>query len=247
MQANLSNVQLQQMQILQQQQRLATMMQQKQKNHPQSWDNGMGLKQEQHQLSQSQEQPFPTMQQQQYQQRLLNSQKEFNMLGPHSIPQPTMIPSRPSFPQTMPLQNPMTPQQSMLPPTNIIPQQPVGFPTNALHQPSPSSFNSSMAANKILVQTDTQRSTLEQYKKRDELYQETLNTQHKRHLELAQSKKKLIEQASLERRSRMQQGPATVFGYGYKGYRNGKTGTQTRIQYPAEKKKRVGKREPLRL
>lgn len=234
MQANLTNAQLQQMQIMQQQQRLATMMQQKQRNFPQTWDNGMSLKQEQLQMQD------PSYLQQQ--QKLLSSQKEINMMRPQAIPQPTMIPSRPSLlSQNLPIQSPMIPQQS---PSSMIPQQTVA---SSLNQPSPSSFNTNIATNQVVVETDTQRQNLEQYKTRDDVYQETLNTQHKRHVELAQSKKKLIETASIERRSRLQQGPASVFGYGYKGYGNGKTGTQSRIRYPAERKKRHGKREPFRL
>lgn len=89
------------------------------------------------------------------------------------------------------------------------------------------------------VKTELQKKNLQQYEARDDAYQDVLNLQHKRHIELAQNKKRAIELASLERRNRMQpNGPIITFGPGYQGYGNGKTGMRTRIRFPHDKKKK---------
>ncbi|CEI89611.1 hypothetical protein G6F70_006340 [Rhizopus microsporus] len=85
--------------------------------------------------------------------------------------------------------------------------------------------------------SEAAQKTLRQYERRDDEYQAILNTQYKRHVELAQEKKKLIEQANLERRIRSQN-PAHLFGPGYQSFGNGKTGFQPKIKYPAEKKRK---------
>jgi hypothetical protein len=213
MQNNLSNLQFQQMQMLQQQQRLAAMMQQKSRGYPppqQNWDEY-------------------NKQQLLQQQRIMQSQpKEMSMMR---LPNAGVYPSRPSQPQiTLPSQQ-QTSQQPIVPSIN-----PPINPVNA----EPTKI--------VPVETDAQRQQLQQYQLRDEAYQDTLNLQHKRHIELAQSKKRAIEFASLERRTRMQHGPAVAFGPGYRGFGNGTTGTQSRIRFPRSKKRnRASKRETFKL
>ncbi|KAI8347593.1 hypothetical protein EDC96DRAFT_520952 [Choanephora cucurbitarum] len=95
----------------------------------------------------------------------------------------------------------------------------------------------------IPVETPVQKRNLKQYQERDEAYQQVLNLQHKQHIELAQSKKKEIELASMERRARMQHGPTVIFGPGYRG--EGRLVHPYRIRYPHEKRSfRMSKREP---
>ncbi|KAF1806491.1 hypothetical protein FB192DRAFT_1273032 [Mucor lusitanicus] len=101
--------------------------------------------------------------------------------------------------------------------------------------------------NAISVKTEAQRKNLMQYQGRDDVYQDTLNLQHKRHIELAQSKKKSIEIASMERRTRMQHGAAVAFGPGYRGYGNGRTGTTSRIRFPRDNKRRKEVLVPIRI
>ncbi|KAG1445106.1 hypothetical protein G6F56_010029 [Rhizopus delemar] len=85
------------------------------------------------------------------------------------------------------------------------------------------------------ITTETAQRTLEQYELRDKAYQDILDLQYKRHVEIAQEKKKVIEKANTERRMRGQN-PASVFGPGYQfGI---KTGFQSKIRYPTEKKRR---------
>jgi hypothetical protein len=121
---------------------------------------------------------------------------------------------------------------AMLPPAQVpTPPQPAIVPV--ITTPA---TNHSKAT---LVKTDLQKKNLLQYEYRDETYQDVLNLQHKKHIELAQTKKRSIEVASLERRNRMQPGgPIITFGPGYQGYGNGKTGTRSRIRFPQDKKKR---------
>ncbi|RCH90418.1 SWI/SNF chromatin-remodeling complex subunit, partial [Rhizopus stolonifer] len=178
MQPNLTQLQYQQLQIQQQQQRLASMMQQKQRTG-QPWDE----------------------------KQLLLQKQRLGMMRPTP-----MVPNRPRLSQP-----------SVVPSTS-----PAKLPE----------------AKTILVETEGQKRNLKQYQERDDIYQDTLNLQHKRHIELAQSKKRAIELASMERRTRMQHGPAAAFGPGYRGYANGKTGTQSRIRFPHEKKR---KRESFRF
>ncbi|KAG0175330.1 SWI/SNF chromatin-remodeling complex subunit [Apophysomyces sp. BC1034] len=93
------------------------------------------------------------------------------------------------------------------------------------------------------AQTEVQKKNLELYQHHDRIYQETLNTQHKRHLQLAQEKKRDIELVGVERRTRMQGGPMAAFGPGYSGYGNGTTGIQSRILYPRDRKRPRRSRE----
>lgn len=224
MQSNLNNLQFQQMQILQQQQRLANMMQQKQRGFPQQ------LQQQQpwEESSQFNKQQQLLLQQQQQQQQQLQqqqaraAQKDMNMMRPQVIPQPNLIPSK--QPVQPSLQQPVVPSVS----SPVIPTPP---------------------ENAISVKTEAQQKNLMQYQRRDDVYQETLNLQHKRHIELAQSKKKSIEIASMERRTRMQHGAAVAFGPGYRGYGNGRTGMSSRIRFPRDNKRRsrTAKRDRFRL
>lgn len=166
----------------------------------------------------------------QQQQRMMNSQpKEMPMMR---LPHPNMMPSRPPHSQiTLPSQQQQQLQQPIVPSIN-----PSLNPVNA-------------ETTKILaVETDAQRHQLQQYQMRDEAYQDKLNLQHKRHIELAQNKKRAIEFASMERRTRMQHGPAVAFGPGYRGFGNGTTGTQSRIRFPRSKKRnQASKRETFKL
>ncbi|KAI9483620.1 MAG: hypothetical protein EXX96DRAFT_149805 [Benjaminiella poitrasii] len=235
MQSNVNNLQYhQQMQLLQQQQqRLARMMQQNQMNYPQ-WDDSMNFNRQQQLLQQQQ------MQQQIQQQRLMNNQPK-DIMRPPIMSQPSMIPppaphQRPAIQQQPPQPIPISQQQPIIPPPTVQPKLDNNLPSSLPETKS------------ILANTDVQKKNLEQYLHRDELYQKTLNLQHKRHVETAQEKKQLIETASLERKARMQQGPMVVFGPGYRGYGNSETGTITRLRLPGDKRKyRVGRRDALRF
>ncbi|KAG2232718.1 hypothetical protein INT48_000075 [Thamnidium elegans] len=128
---------------------------------------------------------------------------------------------------------PMMRPSTMLPPTHVPPppQQPSAI--------VPIISTPAASTKATLVKTELQKRNLHQYEERDDTYQDVLNLQHKRHIELAQNKKRAIELASLERRNRMQpNGPIITFGPGYQGYGNGKTGTRTRIRFPHDKKKK---------
>ncbi|KAI9265935.1 hypothetical protein BY458DRAFT_513078 [Sporodiniella umbellata] len=83
------------------------------------------------------------------------------------------------------------------------------------------------------ITSETAQKTLEQYEQRDKTYQDILDTQYKQHVDMAQEKKKVIEQANLERRMRTQS-PASLFGPGYHHHR----GFPNKIKYPTEKKKK---------
>ncbi|CAO3651305.1 unnamed protein product [Mucor hiemalis] len=127
-------------------------------------------------------------------------------------------------------------QQQQQPPSLPIQQQPPPPPLQqqqqqALLPPQPHTqpivpvINSTPNTNAqiTVIKTDLQKKNLEQYEYRDEVYQNVLNL------------------ASMERRTRMQPGgPLMVFGTGYQGYGNGKTGTRNKIRFPngGDKKKR---------
>ena len=99
----------------------------------------------------------------------------------------------------------------------------------------------------IQVESVTQQKNLKTYIDRDSQYQTTLDRQHKRHVELAQQKKQEIDLANQLRRERVQHKGLTLFGPGYNGYGNGKTGPPTpytRIVYPGDKKR---KRQQIRM
>jgi hypothetical protein len=85
------------------------------------------------------------------------------------------------------------------------------------------------------VSNDVQEKNLQQYLHRDKMYQKSLETQHKRHMQLAHSKKGQLELASMEKKAR-QQG-ISVFGPGYKGYGNSRFSVQQPILYPRDKRK----------
>ncbi|KAG2234091.1 hypothetical protein INT48_000268 [Thamnidium elegans] len=89
-----------------------------------------------------------------------------------------------------------------------------------------------------LVKTPIEKKKMNQYIEHDHSYQIALDAQYKRHLELAQTKKLEIDVANNEREMRAQSRGVLIFGKGYDGYGNGKTGFQTRILYPQEKKRK---------
>lgn len=131
--------------------------------------------------------------------------------------------------------------QAFLPVSKSKSKPPLARPTSTQHTrlatPKPI-----LESKPIPIETATQKRNLRQYQERDEAYQQVLNLQHKHHIELAQSKKKEIELASMERKARMQQSPAAVFGSGYRN--EGRLTHPYRIRYPHEKRfYRPGKRE----
>ncbi|CEP15818.1 hypothetical protein [Parasitella parasitica] len=91
-----------------------------------------------------------------------------------------------------------------------------------------------------VVETELQQKTLDLYAGRDQQYQLTLDAQHKRHVRLAQSKKREIDMANNERRVRAQNRGILTFGKGYDGYGNSRTSSSSlaRILFPADKKQK---------
>jgi SWI/SNF-related matrix-associated actin-dependent regulator of chromatin subfamily B protein 1 len=88
--------------------------------------------------------------------------------------------------------------------------------------------------------TPVQKQYLEQYVRRDTLYQRALDLQHKRQMNIINEKRKEINQAELRHQTR----PSTLlFGPGYEGYGNGTTGTKFRIVYPHDRKRPKKTRE----
>lgn len=85
------------------------------------------------------------------------------------------------------------------------------------------------------VTNDVQEKNLQQYLHRDKVYQKSLEVQHRRHMQLAHSKKSQLEAASMEKKARHQ--GLNVFGPGYKGYGNSKFPVQHSILYPRDKRK----------
>ncbi|RUS24612.1 hypothetical protein BC938DRAFT_473326 [Jimgerdemannia flammicorona] len=108
------------------------------------------------------------------------------------------------------------PQQPQQPPPPAVAQQPP-------YEPTP-------------ITTEAERRQLTEYVRRDAAYQQALDKQHRRHVELANEKKRDIEFANAEKRLRQQPG-ALPFGMGYEGYGNGVTGKQLRILYPNDRKR----------
>ncbi|PKY53733.1 SNF5-domain-containing protein [Rhizophagus irregularis] len=82
--------------------------------------------------------------------------------------------------------------------------------------------------------TDVQKQYLEQYVRRDTLYQKALDLQHKRQMNIISEKRKEITQAELRHQTRQS---TLLFGPGYEGYGNGITGTKFRIVYPHDRKR----------
>ncbi|KAI7905416.1 uncharacterized protein BX663DRAFT_499650 [Cokeromyces recurvatus] len=218
MQPNINNIQYHQQMQLLQQQRLARMMQQNQPNY-QQWDNGVNFNR----------------------QYLMNNQQKDIMRPQVMSQQPVTLPQRLPFQQ--PPQIPLSQQQ--LKPQPQLQTQPIIPPVVPIDNNRRPPLTE---AKSIIAKTIVQKKNLEQYIHRDEMYQNALNVQHKRHVETAQSKKQLIESASLERKARMQQGPTVIFGPGYRGCGNEETGTITKLRFPGDRRKyRVGKREPFRF
>ncbi|GAN03594.1 hypothetical protein MAM1_0043d03049 [Mucor ambiguus] len=95
-------------------------------------------------------------------------------------------------------------------------------------------------AHAITVKTKLDQKNLDLYEGRDQHYQRTLDMQHKRHMELAQSKKHEIDMANNERRLRSQSRGILTFGKGYDGYGNGRTSASShgKVLFPAEKKRK---------
>jgi hypothetical protein len=85
------------------------------------------------------------------------------------------------------------------------------------------------------VANEVQEKNLKQYLDRDKAYQKSLEMQHRRHMQLAHSKKAQLEAASMEKKARHQ--GVNVFGPGYKGYGNSRFPVQHSILYPREKRK----------
>lgn len=98
----------------------------------------------------------------------------------------------------------------------------------------------------IAADTETRKKNLLIFQHRDQLYQEALNIQHKRHIALAQEKKREIDWIQRQRQTRMRAGPIPVFGPGYTGGGNQPSGLETRVVYPNQRKRLRRSRE-LRL
>ncbi|CAI2184367.1 17179_t:CDS:10, partial [Funneliformis geosporum] len=81
--------------------------------------------------------------------------------------------------------------------------------------------------------TSVQKKYLEQYVRRDTLYQKALDIQHKRQMNVISEKRKEIAHADLIHQTRS----SYLFGTGYGGYGNGVTGTRFRIVYPHDRKR----------
>ncbi|ORX50485.1 SNF5-domain-containing protein [Hesseltinella vesiculosa] len=124
---------------------------------------------------------------------------------------PAMLPAGPTTPTMM---RPSTPSLSTVQQPSLPPIEP------------------------IKAETPAQKESLQQYQQHDLAYQEILNQQHKRHLQLAQEKKREIEISTMERRTRMQgpMGVVATFGPGYQGLGNSRTGMQSKVLYPNDKK-----------
>lgn len=237
MQSNLTQLQYQQLQIQQQQQRLAQMMQQKQQqqqqpprfNHPlppppqQASPHDLMKQQQQHLIQMQQQQQLQLQQQQQQQMRGSPASTSFPpppvnvslMMPPHLSSQHMPLPASNQPFSRIPIQQPQQIPPNLPPPTQPQQLPPVPPTTKVIH-----------------VESETQKKILALYQSRDERYQSILNNQHKRHVELAHTKKKSLEMASLEKRARIQGGPIEAFGIGYRGYYgNHKTGTKNHVKY----------------
>lgn len=88
----------------------------------------------------------------------------------------------------------------------------------------------------IVADNPLHKRNLERYQHRDQAYQDSFNAQHKRHLLLAQEKKREIEMMHKDRQVRAHQGPLSVFGPGYQ-LGNAPTGLQSRVLYPRHRKR----------
>ncbi|CAJ0837408.1 4031_t:CDS:2 [Entrophospora sp. SA101] len=90
--------------------------------------------------------------------------------------------------------------------------------------------------------TSVQKQYLQQYLRRDKLYQKILDLQHERQSHLIIDKRKEITLHDQKyQQARMM--PVTAFGTGYDGYGNGTTGNRFRIIYPNERKRPKRTRE----
>ncbi|KAI7877998.1 SNF5-domain-containing protein [Lichtheimia hyalospora FSU 10163] len=95
----------------------------------------------------------------------------------------------------------------------------------------------------ICADTETRKKNLSIFQHRDQLYQEALNTQHKRHIALAQEKKREIDWIQHQRQTRVRAGPILVFGPGYTASGSQTTGLETRVLYPNQRKRLRASRE----
>ncbi|KAF1805998.1 hypothetical protein FB192DRAFT_1270447 [Mucor lusitanicus] len=98
----------------------------------------------------------------------------------------------------------------------------------------------------ISVKTELEQKNLDLYEGRDQQYQRTLDMQHKRHMQLAQSKKHEIDMANTERRLRSQSRGILTFGKGYDGYGNGTTSALS-YQHCLEQANKEEMLVPIRL
>lgn len=135
------------------------------------------------------------------------------------------------------------PQYSVASPLQI--QQPAAqLPTRPPVVPSATPATPQIEA--IPADTETAKKNLKLYQLRDEVYQETLNEQYKRHTLLAQEKKRELEALGYQRRAKMID-PGLTFGNGYSGVGNAATAAgPNQILYPADRK-RTRRTKELRL
>ncbi|KAL0076623.1 hypothetical protein F4703DRAFT_1919980 [Phycomyces blakesleeanus] len=85
------------------------------------------------------------------------------------------------------------------------------------------------------LETPTHELSLATYKHRDRVYQQNFNTQHKRHVEMASQKKRLIEHSLQIHHLRSKRRSLDVFNKGYENCANGSTGISCRIIFPQQK------------
>ena len=90
------------------------------------------------------------------------------------------------------------------------------------------------------LDNEARRKQLTQYQKRDEIYQKTLNKQHKYYIELAREKKTDIDAFQNDKMQRMHHNPTAVFGKGYMVNQQQRGGNDLRghIIYPRDRKRR---------
>lgn len=187
-------------------------------------------------------------QQQLQQQQQLHQHLQQQQQHPLPQPHPQGIPPQPSQhhqppPQQQPGHLGANGQPMVIPsagtPNIGIRGMPPAHPSSSTAIPPHGSNVNAPPIESTLAETPAQKENLIQYQERDKTYQKILDVQHKRHVELAQEKKREIEVSTIERRTRTQgaNGLVATFGPGYQGYGNGSTGFQSRIIYPREKKR----------
>lgn len=180
------------------------------------------------------------------------------MMGQPSVMRPQVMHQRPLPPRMYPQQQqpgmmvrpPAFHQQQTapaLPPhlpatTPTRPVLPIATPSNSSTTSVPGAAAAQPPAvppiEPVLAKSETDKKHLTQYRHRDQVYQENLNKQHKRHTALAYEKKRDIETMHARRLLRAQAGPMVTFGQGYSGRgSNPATGLESRILYPRDKKR----------